>query len=180
MPESNLRFLVLLDPKENRRKCTLTPLEGRGDVAFVRLRKPEPNGVQPALEIAESSGILLELGAPALREEDRALLGAGPLILLDATWARLPKVRARIAFRPEARVERRSLPPWVRTAYPRVSKVREDPPAGLASVEALYAAAAILGEPMLDLLDAYRWRAEFLDLNPRLPAHKMAPFRAFP
>jgi len=169
MPESSLRFLVLLDPKENRRKCSLTPLEGRGDVAFVRLRKPESNGLERPVEIAESSGILLELGAPVLRAEDRTLLGSGPVILLDATWARIPKLRARFAFPPGARLERRSLPPWVRTAYPRVSKVREDPPAGLASVEALYAASAILGKPVLDLLDAYRWRADFLALNPLLP-----------
>ena len=169
MPKSRLRFLVILDSKENRRKCTLTPLEGRDDLAFVRIRKPAVNEAPRAVEIAEDSGIVLELGAPILQEEDRAHLAAGPLILLDATWARIPKLRARVAFRPGSRLEPRSLPPWVRTAYPRVSKLREDPPAGLASVEALYAASAILGEPLLDLLDAYRWRAEFLDRNPRLP-----------
>jgi ribosome biogenesis protein Tsr3 len=120
------------------------------------------------VEIPEDSGILLEVGAPALSVEDRLVLASGPLILLDATWARIPKLRTRIAFRPGARIERRSLPDWVQTAYPRVSKLREDPPAGLASVEALHAAAAILGEPVPDLLDAYRWRAEFLARNPRL------------
>ena len=170
VPKRSLRFLVIQDPKENRRKCTLTPLEGRSDVTFVRLRKPGANdGAPRAVEIVEDAGILLELGAAVLREEDRMLLGSGPLILLDATWARIPKLRARLAFSPGARVERRSLPPWIRTAYPRVSKVREDPPAGLASVEALYAASAILGEPVLDLLEAYRWRTEFLARNPRLP-----------
>jgi pre-rRNA-processing protein TSR3 len=163
-----LRFLVIQDPKENRKKCTLTPLEGRDDVAFVRLRKPPARGSPGVVEIDEVSGILLELGAPVLHPEDRKVLAAGPVILLDATWARIPRLKARVAFRPEAVVERRSLPSWIATAYPRVSKVREDPAGGLASVEALFAASAILGQPRLELLDAYRWRDEFLERNGRL------------
>ena len=34
---------------------------------------------------------------------------------------------------------------------------------------ALYAALAILGEPRVELLEGYRWRARFLELNPLLP-----------
>ena len=58
--------------------------------------------------------------------------------------------------------------PALRTAYPRASKVFADPAQGLASVEALYAALWILGQPRPELLEGYRWRAEFLALNPDL------------
>jgi ribosome biogenesis protein Tsr3 len=61
----------------------------------------------------------------------------------------------------------RSLPP-LRTAYPRKSTIFEDPASGLASVEALYAALAILGDPRPELLREYRWREAFFELNPTL------------
>jgi pre-rRNA-processing protein TSR3 len=62
---------------------------------------------------------------------------------------------------------RRRLPPLA-TAYPRKSRQFEDPASGLASVEALYAALAILGEARPDLLAQYRWAQGFLDANPQL------------
>jgi len=58
--------------------------------------------------------------------------------------------------------------PALRTAYPRSSKTFRDPDAGLASVEALYAASVLLGEPHPEWLADYRWRDEFLRLNPTL------------
>ena len=50
----------------------------------------------------------------------------------------------------------------VRTAYPRVSKVFDDPQQGLASIEALYLAKRLLGDDDASLLDGYHWREEFL------------------
>ena len=61
----------------------------------------------------------------------------------------------------------RRLPPLA-TAYPRRSRTFEDPDAGLASVEALYAALHILSGPDPELLANYRWAASFLALNPSL------------
>jgi len=52
-----------------------------------------------------------------------------------------------------------------RTAYPRVSSLGTDPDSGLASVEALYVAYAVLGRPTTGLLDHYRWGEEFLRVN---------------
>jgi len=63
-----------------------------------------------------------------------------------------------------ASVPVRSLPPLV-TAYPRSSKVSEDPEGGLATIEALYAAYRILGRDTSALLDHYRWGQEFIELN---------------
>ena len=63
--------------------------------------------------------------------------------------------------------ELRRLPP-LSTAYPRRSRTFADPDGGLASVEALYAALAILGRPRPELLADYRWAADFLRQNPGL------------
>ena len=60
------------------------------------------------------------------------------LLLVDCTWRRLPKLV---------------------TAYPRRSKLTPDPEHGLASVEALYAAMALLDGP----------RPELLAANPEIP-----------
>ena len=57
---------------------------------------------------------------------------------------------------------RRTLPP-VATAYPRVSKIAEDPMGGLASVEALYLARLLIGQRDDSLLESYYWREPFLD-----------------
>ena len=70
----------------------------------------------------------------------------------------------RIVGEPGA-LHHRSLPDGIRTAYPRRSKLFDDPEGGLASVEALFAATAIVGIPRFDLLDHYRWADQFLELN---------------
>ncbi len=58
----------------------------------------------------------------------------------------------------------RSLPAW-KTAYPRTSKLFEDPGQGLATIEAIYAAYKILGREAESLLSEYRWAEEFRELN---------------
>jgi pre-rRNA-processing protein TSR3 len=57
---------------------------------------------------------------------------------------------------------RRSIPGQLATAYPRTSKVFEDPAAGLASIEALYVARRLLGDDDPSLLDGYHWKEQFL------------------
>jgi pre-rRNA-processing protein TSR3 len=57
---------------------------------------------------------------------------------------------------------RRSIPSQIRTAYPRTSRVFEDPPQGLASIEAVYVARRILGDDDPSLLDGYHWKQAFL------------------
>lgn len=157
-----MQILVIQDHKENRRKCSLTPLEGRAGVSFVRLESP---ALAPA-KFEVGSGILLSMEGPVLSPADARLVsGGGALIVLDSTWARLPKLAKRLTLAPGAQLVRRSLPVEIVTAYPRVSKVHEDPPGGLASIEALYAATALLGEPNPELLQGYRWAEEFLRRN---------------
>lgn len=163
-----MRVIVIQDHKENRAKCTLTPLEGRAGISFVRLGHPLRSTARAAIP----SGVVLHVGGPPLARSDAELVAGGALIIVDATWARVSTVLARIDVEPGARVERRSIPAGVVTAYPRISKIHEDPPGGLASVEAIFVATAILGEPQADLLSAYRWAEEFLRLN----AEMLRPF----
>lgn len=100
----------------------------------------------------------LGLGGPLLTPED----STQGLLLLDGTW----KLAERME-RDYQDVPVRSLLPW-QTAYPRTSKLYEDPAAGLATVEALFAALTQMGKCTRGLLDHYRWREEFLKKNAAL------------
>jgi pre-rRNA-processing protein TSR3 len=82
------------------------------------------------------------------------------LLVLDGTWRWTEAME-----RDFKDVPARSLPPW-QTAYPRVSKTfNNDPPTGLATIEAIYAAYTILARNTHDLLDDYHWAEEFLKRN---------------
>ncbi|MDQ8196289.1 hypothetical protein QEH59_17775 [Coraliomargarita sp. SDUM461004] len=137
---------IIRHPKERRSKCSLTPLEGRQDVQFYRAREN--------WSFDMTGFTVLGLGAPQLSAED----AGRPLLLLDSTWRLLPQLEACLY----GEGVRRTLPA-VATAYPRVSKIAEDPHGGLASVEALYLAKLLLGERDDALLDAYYWRDNFLN-----------------
>ncbi len=146
--------IIVVHPKEKRRKCTVQPLRGRSDLVFWTYPRRDRRSLD--------GYVRLGLGGPELsaNDADRGLL------ILDGTW--------RLAERMEADFEAlpvRTLPVW-ETAYPRVSKLFDDPLGGLATVEALFAAHCLLGRDVSSLLDEYHWRTEFLTLNRgRLPPH---------
>ncbi|ADE54819.1 hypothetical protein [Coraliomargarita akajimensis] len=137
---------VIRHPKERKSKCSLTPLEGREDVRFYRGR--------PGWTFDVTGFTILGMDAPELSEAD----AGRPLLLLDSTWRLLPQIEACLV----GSGVRRTLP-VVETAYPRVSKIAEDPMGGLASVEALYLAKLMLGERDDELLAQYYWRDGFLE-----------------
>ena len=140
------------DPREPAKKCSLTPLRGMAGLRFVSLR--------PGERVDAGRRIWLHPEGDDLGPSDRDL----GLLLVDCTWRRLPALSRRI----DGELLRRRLPKLV-TAYPRRSKLVPDPEDGLASVEALFAAVAILDAPRGDLLAGYRWAARFLAANPELP-----------
>jgi len=144
--------LIVRDMRESPKKCSLRGLHDTPGVRFARY--------DPDRRVDVGRRILLHTDGEELRASD-----AGPgLLLLDCAWRRVDLLLSTV----DGDLELRRLPPLV-TAYPRRSRIVEDPEAGLASLEALYAALAILGEPRPDLLDGYRWRDEFLAANPGLP-----------
>ncbi len=150
MPE--LDVLILRDPRESTRKCSLTPLRGMPGVQFVAYRK--------GLELEAAGHVLLHPGGEPISAEDQGR----PLLVVDCAWRHLGELLRCVRGEPA----RRSLPP-LRTAYPRRSRLVPDPATGLASVEALYAALALLGRPRPELLAGYHWADEFLRANPELP-----------
>jgi ribosome biogenesis protein Tsr3 len=109
--------------------------------------------------VAAEGRILLTPDGELLSDADR---GRG-LLLIDSSWRRVAQLLGTV----EGEVVPRRLPELI-TAYPRKSKAHSDPAMGLASVEALYAAALILGEPADELLDDYCWRDRFLNENAQL------------
>ncbi|MCZ6598839.1 MAG: DUF367 domain-containing protein [Planctomycetota bacterium] len=146
-----MHVLVLRDPRESRRKCSLTPLRGREGIDFVAYDRDR--------RLPAAGRILLHPEGEELSSADRGR----DLLLVDCAWRRVEKLLRTV----DGELRARRLPPLV-TAYPRRSVVFEDPEHGLASVEALYAASCILGDPRPDLLDGYFWAEEFLRLNPSL------------
>ncbi len=141
---------VIRHRKENRNKCTLTPFEKDPRFSFLTY----PDTKQPLPDW--SPHLLLRVEAPPLSKDDPDL----PLLLIDATWRYADHILSKL---PPVFIAR-SLPNGWQTAYPR----RQDQAGGLASIEALFAASCVRGNPMWDLLDFYYWKESFLAKNQAL------------
>ncbi len=139
--------IIVRHPRENPKKCSVLPLDGREDIRFFAYPVQEP------LELA--GYVQLAAEGPALSEADRDL----GILLLDGSWRSAGKMLGHFTHVPT-----RSLKGW-KTAYPRVSKLGTDPDNGLASLEALFIAYHILRRSTEGLLDHYRWAAKFLAAN---------------
>lgn len=139
--------IIIVHPKERRSKCSVEPLRGRDDFQFVKF----PATVETDL----TDYVRLGMGGPVLSSADTAK----GLLVLDGTWRLAAKMEAAYQHLPV-----RSLP-VVQTAYPRVSKISDDPSGGLATVEAVFAALKLMGRSVDGLLDEYYWKDEFLKLN---------------
>ena len=147
-----LDVLILRDPRESTKKCSLTPLRGTSGIRFVNYH--------PERRLDAGQRVLLSPAGEPISARDRGL----PLLLVDCAWRRVPTLLKTV----DGELVARRLPPLA-TAYPRKSIIFDDPREGLASVEALYAALALLGEVRPELLAGYHWREEFLRANPTLP-----------
>jgi pre-rRNA-processing protein TSR3 len=143
--------LILRDPREARRKCSLTPLRGVPGIRFVAYRRDR--------RVDAAGRVLLHPDGEVLSERDRGKA----VLLVDCTWRHLPQLLGTLEGAP---VRRRL--PGLATAYPRSSKLGVDPAGGLASIEALYAALVYMGGEAFDLRSTYRWADEFLARNPSL------------
>ena len=138
--------IIVVHPRERRAKCTVQALRKRPGFVFYKHPRVPP----------ELTGyIRLGFGGPVLIPAD---VERG-LLVLDGTW-RWVEPMERLA----ASIPIRSLPPLT-TAYPRSSKVSENPDGGLATIEAIYAAYRLLGRDTTGLLDHYRWGAQFVEQN---------------
>lgn len=137
--------------KEKAHKCSLTPLRQRRDRNW-RWVRCDPG---ESIEVGEVT--LLHPDGEALSAAD----AARPLLLVDASWRDLAGVLRGL----RGTLHPRRLPAGLRTAYPRRSATFDDPAEGLASIEALHAALAVLGARDDGLLEGYRWAAQWLAAN---------------
>lgn len=144
--------IIIRHRKENLKKCSLKGLEKRSDCIFLRY----PLQQVPAC----NNYILLSLEAPKELSIEDADCG---LLLLDATWRYAQTMEKQLVFSPAIR--KRCLPKNLLTAYPRCQQGCSDPLRGLASIEALVCAYALLGRSLEGLLDHYYWRESFLEKN---------------
>ncbi len=140
--------VIIVHKSEKARKCSVAPLRGNPDFSFFRF----PGTAKPDI----TNYVRLGMEGPELGEAD---MDKG-LLVLDGTWR-----RAAAMEKDYKNVPIRTLPSVWHTAYPRVSKVSQDPDHGLATIEAIYAAFSILGRDTKRLLDHYHWKEQFLAAN---------------
>ena len=143
-----MRTVVIRHPKENKKKCSLRHLCNNPNFVFFNATE--------TFSFDASGYTLLEIDAPPISEED----AHRPILLLDSTWFLLPKIKAKVY----GNFVSRSLPPTIKTAYPRVSKMHSDP-MGLATIEALYAAMRLIGNPEPYVIRQYTFAKKFLEIN---------------
>lgn len=147
-------IILLRLNKESPKKCSLTPLREREE--------------WPIRWIHCAIGDAVEVGEVTLLHPDGVPLGpadsARPLLLIDSSWRDLPRVLRGVS----GTLHKRCLPKGLVTAYPRKSRLFEDPETGLSSIEALHAAVAMLGQRDDRLLEGYHWAQQYLEQNAAL------------
>lgn len=142
--------IIIRHKKENLNKCSLRGLEERSDMRFYLY--PLQVALPPL-----TNYVVLSFDGPVLSEADRE----SGLLLIDGTWRYAAKMFKTL---PEP-FETRSLPAHFRTAYPRRQQDCAEPERGLASIEALFVAYALMGRKDESLLSNYYWRDPFIKLN---------------
>lgn len=159
-----MQFEILMDKKENPRKCTILPMKDREDF-HIRYFK----GADPIASFKADA--LLHIGG-----EDMATIPRGEITsiaLIDCNWKLVEPALKRVV-RPLPRLVR--IPEGFVTAYPRKNKEGKDPDGGLATIEALFIAASFLGNWDESLLEKYHFKTEFLEMNKKLwKQYKLGP-----
>jgi pre-rRNA-processing protein TSR3 len=151
-----LHYEILMDRKENPRKCTILPQKERSDFKIRYFGGPKP--IDPF-----EADCLLHIDG-----EDLASLPRGScksVAMIDCNWKKVEGALQKVV-RPLPRLVR--IPEGFLTAYPRRNAQGKDPPAGLATIEALFIAAAFLGTWDETLLDKYHFQTQFLEMNAKL------------
>lgn len=139
--------ILVVHPRERRSKCSVEALRGRDGFVFWTFPSQGPESLE--------GYVRLGMGGPVIGPDD----AGGGLLILDGTWRLASKMESDYAELPV-----RSLPE-LQTAYPRTSKLFEDPAGGLATIEALWAAYRLMGRPTDKLLDHYQWAERFVEAN---------------
>jgi len=147
-----LEYEIIVDHSETANKCTILPLNYRADFKIMRGNNRR----------ALAAGLLLHPDGIPMQELQSPSLGLRQIAAIDCVWRRLPAILEKI---------QKPLPMLVKvphdfvTAYPRASYKDFDPVGGLATIEALFIAAAFLGHWDLSLLREYYFAERFITAN---------------
>ncbi len=152
-----MHYEILLDHGETPNKCTITPLAGRADFRLIPVFGEGPLGPL-------SAPILLHHEGTCLTELRSRFSTPPDLACIDSVWRRVPKIAPRIIWKVGPAL-RAKIPTGFVTAYPRVGRPHQDPPGGLATIEALFIAAALLGNWDVSLLSQYYPSRRFIESN---------------
>jgi pre-rRNA-processing protein TSR3 len=149
-----MRYEIVVDHGETANKCTIAPLRDRADFQL--------NYVQGAEKLPKfNAPILLHHEGKCLTELRQSVAQSG-IAAVDCVWRRLDILLERIEG-PLPVFGR--IPEGFETAYPRKSAYFEDPPGGLATIEAIFVAAALLGNWDSSLLSRYYFGRKFIEMN---------------
>jgi pre-rRNA-processing protein TSR3 len=148
-------YEFIIDHGETANKCTIAPLIGRPDFHVTRVGRKSTLGPLKAKILLHHEGECLS----TLREKYTISDG---LACVDSIWRRLPRLIEMIE-RPLPLLAK--IPNGFVTAYPRKSRLYEDPDGGLATIEAVFIAAAMLGHWDETLLSEYYFSQSFIEAN---------------
>lgn len=151
-------YEIILDSGETANKCTIAPLSFRSDFRLFRVKGDGPLGPLSAPLLLHPEGECLSQLRPA--QPPITILAS-----IDCIWRRLPKLLGRVQWKDDRPPALARIPDGFQTAYPRVGSPGTDPQGGLATIEAIFVAAALLGNYDLTLLSQYYFARRFVENN---------------
>jgi pre-rRNA-processing protein TSR3 len=151
-----MNYEVVLDYTERPSKCTVAGLTHRQDFAFKVVG-------QDQLTTPLRSDVLLHTEGPSIDQTElfQSKL-CQSIAVIDCNWKRVDEIMALV---PEPIPPKVCIPEGFITAYPRRNKEGSDPSQGLATIEAIFIAAALMGTTDYSLLKEYYFGADFLRIN---------------
>ena len=149
-----MNYEIVVDHGETANKCTIAPLRGRPDFRFFPVFGEGSLGPLSAPILLHHEGI-------CLTRIDRTH-SLNKLASVDCVWHRLPSILRRLDW-VEAPAVFAKIPNGFVTAYPRTGKA--DPEGGLATIESIFIAAALLGNWDVTLLSRYYFARAFVERN---------------
>jgi pre-rRNA-processing protein TSR3 len=150
-----MRYEVVLDSGETANKCTIAPLAYRKDFRLI--------AVTHVLSLGRlNADVLLHHEGECITQLRSKLAGVTGIAGIDCIWRRLPGLLRRVEG--DLPILAR-IPEGFVTAYPRKSEDDSDPPGGLATIEAIFVAAALLGHWDATLLSEYYFGRRFIEMN---------------
>jgi pre-rRNA-processing protein TSR3 len=149
-------YEIVLDAGETANKCTIAPLADRPDFRLFPVRGEGLIGPLSASLLLHHEGeCLTRLASPEVQT----------LASVDCVWRRLPKLVEKLEWQNNRKPVLGRIPFGFVTAYPRVGLPHQDPEGGLATIEALFIAVAVLGHWDSSLLSRYYFGPRFIELN---------------